>query len=170
MTHLTKENEVKQLSLLSILGLDLNADQKKIKRRKYKRKHVSPAEIEARKAEIQAQMEMFLDILDTPDAILDVPEDWTDSEIISLREFMLKRHVKLILDGRSKSVSSQEAWEWILSEDTHPFSFRVCIESLSKQIGLAFDSKVYVDRDEVRSGIYYLVTKQKGPQSFSLII
>jgi len=119
--------------------------------------------------EIQQEFEFMLEVLDTAEAICDVPEDWTEEDIIELCEYMLQRHLKFILDGRSGSTIAQEAWEWVLSEEIHPFSFRVCLDAVAFNTGLQFEGNVCVDRDDVRASFYAMAKQAKVPLNFSLI-
>jgi len=57
------------------------------------------------------------------------PPRWTDANIERLRSKLLVTTVREIADRRTSKKVVTEAWDWILSDDVHPFSFRVCCES-----------------------------------------
>jgi hypothetical protein len=122
-----------------------------------------------RQIELSLLFEKMLSILKIPDDILDVPESWTDDDIAGIREYMIQRHLKFILDGRSGKAMAEEAWEWILSEDIHPFSFRVCLDSLAKNLGLSMGDTSCIDRDDVRATFYAMAFLKKVELNFCLI-
>jgi hypothetical protein len=117
---------------------------------------------------LEEQMEFFLDILEAPDAIMDVPEEWTKQDISDLRVFMLFRHLKLILDSRCSSKHVVEAWEWIMDDDITPFSFRTCVQELARSIGLADEKLTCVDPQEVRLVFFSMAERAGCKPAFSL--
>ena len=56
--------------------------------------------------------------------------DWSVQEIASLREAVLMDALRTVLGFRGRSVWRGEAWAWMEADDVHPFSFRVCAESV----------------------------------------
>lgn len=56
--------------------------------------------------------------------------DWSAAEVASLREAVLMDALRTILGFRGRSVWRDEAWEWIEDARVHPFSFRVCAETV----------------------------------------
>jgi hypothetical protein len=157
MNNLTiNEKTEHQMSIFDVLGIKLeDEDLPEIK--KPKRSYTRRLKV------LQEQMEFMLAILDTPDDIGDVPIDWTDEDIEGIRHYMIVRHFRYILDGRSK-ISAAEAWAWILSEEVHPFSFRVCLDSVLESLGLVIDGKTSIDRSDVREALYarsFFAEKQK---------
>lgn len=117
---------------------------------------------------LEEQLEFMLDILETPDAILEIPDAWTDEEIIELRCFMLLRHFKYILDGRNGSKSVTEAWDWIMDDSIAPFSFSVCVHAFAKSVGLADSETTSVDCQEVRLVFYTMAQRAGRKPDFSL--
>lgn len=59
-------------------------------------------------------------------------EIWTDNDILLLMDGVLQATLEQLLDGRSRSSDemSQEAWDWVMSDDILPFSFAVCCRAL----------------------------------------
>jgi hypothetical protein len=57
------------------------------------------------------------------------PSNWAPSEesVEQLRAAMITRHLTLILDERTDQVTVLDIVEWMMSDDIHPFSFRVCV-------------------------------------------
>lgn len=159
--------ETNQLSLFDMMGFGSNEVPEEIantvKKARSKRRSAKP------KLSVQQQMELMLDVLESPDAICDVPSGWTDDDISGLREFMLNRHLNFILDGRSGKAMASEAWDWVLSEEIHPFSFRVCVEDAALQLGLSFGDWICVDRDEIREVFYALAKRAGAPLNFCLL-
>lgn len=55
---------------------------------------------------------------------------WTEEEIQLLMEKMLMRELSTVANmgagARASADRRAEAWEWILDDSTHPFSFRSC--------------------------------------------
>lgn len=51
--------------------------------------------------------------------------EWSSRAISSIRENLLISTLKSLTDGRTVAAKA-EAMEWMLSDDIHPFSFRIC--------------------------------------------
>lgn len=70
--------------------------------------------------------------LDLPEAAPDPPPKWTDTEIACLREAVLMDALGTVLGvgGRQSQQARAEAWDWILDDADHPFSFRACAEAV----------------------------------------
>lgn len=60
---------------------------------------------------------------------IEKPVGWTDGNITRIRSKLLTTTVREIADRRNAKAIATEAWNWILSDDIHPFSFLVCCES-----------------------------------------
>jgi|TARA_B100000929_G_scaffold183520_1_gene145342 hypothetical protein len=58
------------------------------------------------------------------------PLVWTDAHIARLRSKLLVTTVREVADRRTSKAVVSEAWDWILSDEVHPFSFIVCCESV----------------------------------------
>ncbi len=56
-------------------------------------------------------------------------QQWSDEAISSLREAVLMDTLRNLTDGRATTAKA-EALEWMLSDDIHPFSFRVCASEM----------------------------------------
>lgn len=57
------------------------------------------------------------------------PTRWTEANVEMLRSKLLVTTVREIADRRTSKKVVTEVWDWILSDEVHPFSFRVCCES-----------------------------------------
>jgi hypothetical protein len=121
------------------------------------------------KKEIQVQLALMLDVLDTPESICDVPEEWTADDVSAIREYMLKRHIDFILDGRCGEETLSETWDWIMSEESHPFSFRACVQDMAIQMGFSVGQYIAIDRDWVRIWIYSLAKREGRVPAFCLL-
>ncbi|HIF6136201.1 TPA: hypothetical protein ACX3IP_003624 [Vibrio parahaemolyticus] len=53
-------------------------------------------------------------------------ETWTDGQIKELREAFLRYSLNVLADGRSGKKAKDEAYEWLNSDEVHPFSFVTC--------------------------------------------
>lgn len=98
-----------------------------------------------RSAPIQEQVQLgFLDILEMSDAQLEalVAEEVIDDDYIDwLRGYLLQMTLRQILHPQ---VSMQNWWDgviWMLSDDDHPFSFKICCNAAG------------ADHEEVRQGV-----------------
>lgn len=56
--------------------------------------------------------------------------NWTDEDIARLRRGVLKKTLSIFSDGRSCLRARTEALEWLMDDSIHPFSFRICCESI----------------------------------------
>ena len=50
----------------------------------------------------------------------------TDGEVMKLREELIKRAFRAVVDGRVSRKQRLEWGAWIASDELHPFSFAVC--------------------------------------------
>jgi len=75
---------------------------------------------------------------------------WTDNEILALREGMLLDRIRTLLDFRNGLKTRLEIWDWIHSDEISPFSFRICVEACSDLVD-------YVD---VRDQLVDLITRK----------
>lgn len=73
--------------------------------------------------------------------------EWSEAEVASLREAILMDALRTILGFRGRSMWREEAWEWIEDDRVHPFSFRVCAETVG------------VDPDDLRVSFARLVER-----------
>lgn len=92
----------------------------------------------------------FTDILGMSDEELEKQrrfEEITDEYIDWLRGFILKRTLRQLQHSQTSEESRMDAYEWLMSDEVHPFSFRVCCE--------AYDS----DHIEVRLGVESILRK-----------
>lgn len=53
---------------------------------------------------------------------------WTDEEVSKLRVQLLNHSLHLLTDGRASYKAKKEIFEWVMSDDIHPFSFFICCE------------------------------------------
>lgn len=53
--------------------------------------------------------------------------EMTDEEVLALREELLHRALRAVIDGRVSLAQRQEWWEWISDNEIAPFSFLVCV-------------------------------------------
>lgn len=53
-------------------------------------------------------------------------DEWSESEICFLRNYVLVKTVAILEDGRASLRSRTEALEWIQHDGDGPFSFRLC--------------------------------------------
>lgn len=51
---------------------------------------------------------------------------WSEKNITDLREGILWDTLRTLADGRAGQTAKDDALEWLLSDDTHPFSYKVC--------------------------------------------
>lgn len=125
-----------------------------------------------RKMSVETQLELFEQLLEASDDEIET-EPWTEDDIISMREFMFRRHFRLIADRRTKEDMLREVWEWILSDDIHPFSFLVCLDSMAKQTGQTLEfwdlSLNLVCPDEVRWQAYAYAQRYGTWHEFCLL-
>lgn len=79
-------------------------------------------------------------------------EEFTEAQIFMIRERLLKdalEELSCLADSDVVCVKLQETLDWFWSNDLHPFSFRVCLDSL----GYAVDADEF--RSEFVGRIYY---------------
>lgn len=55
---------------------------------------------------------------------------WTDDDILLLMDGVMTYSLNQLNDSRSSEEGYQEALEWIMSDELHPFSFLVCAHAL----------------------------------------
>jgi hypothetical protein len=108
--------------------------------------------------ELKNQYLLFIDVLETDDNILDVPQVWTRDDILTLQYYMLHKHINYVLDRRTGNSTAQEAWSWILSDSKNPFSFITCIQSLLE----VEEGDIYTDITFIRNQIYYQAKRMKS--------
>lgn len=118
--------------------LDLFGEEVIIQRRSFERRPRRKA------APVKAQVQLgFLDILEMSDAELELlraQEVITDDYIDWVREYLLKMTLRQILHPQ---VSRENWWDgviWMLDDEDHPFSFKVCCNAAG------------ADHEEIREG------------------
>lgn len=94
---------------------------------------------------------LSLDILSIKD--LDPPKEqamkivWSDDDIDKLRTGFFHENIRLLADKRTGAETREENYEWLMSDDKHPFSFLVlCREEM-------------LDPERIRNGV--LATMKK---------
>lgn len=90
------------------------------------------------------QLQLFDE--EKPDCI-----DWTENDVMGLREFLFHRSLSQLADHRANKETISEVIEWVYSDEMHPFSFIVCCAA----IGLDYDS--------VRDGISFCMKQMDKP-------
>lgn len=122
-------------------------------------------------AQVIDQLALFEELLARPEHEIEV-EAWTADDVVSLREFMLWRHVHYVMDRRTSEQTLRETWEWILSDEAEPFSFRICLDSVMRQTGNTLagnESVMTCDPDEIREQIYGYAQRHGTWHAFSLL-
>lgn len=92
----------------------------------------------------------FLDILEMSDEELEAlraGEEITDDYIDWLREYLLKLTLRQIIHPQVSDKNWREAVDWLLSDEIHPFSFRVCCNASG------------ADHEDVREGTLQIMRK-----------
>lgn len=56
------------------------------------------------------------------------PYQLSDEEIDYIREKLLVCTIQDLADRRTSTSVVTECWDWVMSDDIHPFSFRVCCD------------------------------------------
>lgn len=51
---------------------------------------------------------------------------WEDQEVLKMQKAMLVLTLNEIRDRRKSKKMRQEAWDWLFSDEDHPFSSEVC--------------------------------------------
>jgi len=65
--------------------------------------------------------------------VLEVSEEvfiWTEKDVEQLRMYVLTKTLSSLTDGRACLKVRTESLDWLMDEAIHPFSFRVCCESM----------------------------------------
>ncbi|MCT8950730.1 hypothetical protein [Pseudomonas iridis] len=116
------ENTATALPLLDLFG-----EQVIIQRRSFERRP-------RRKASHARVFQLgFLDILEMSDAELEAlrtRDEITDDYVEWMREYLLKITLRQIIHPQLSEQNWREAMDWVLSDEVHPFSFRVCCEAM----------------------------------------
>lgn len=55
---------------------------------------------------------------------------WSDEDIETMREGLLRDALQTILDGRAAERTRQALWGWMMSDALEPFSFRTCCQAV----------------------------------------
>ena len=84
--------------------------------------------------------------------------EWSDDDLGILREGILREAIRVLLDNRASQASRVERWQWIQSDEIAPFSFTVCLNSLSTSEG-DFEGS---DCESFREKLTYLLRKHKA--------
>lgn len=83
--------------------------------------------------EPQLELDLFgsPEVLRTAEIIPFEPRiEWTDIGITKLREGILWQSLRVLADGRAGGEAKQDAVDWLMSDDMHPFSFAYCCAEL----------------------------------------
>lgn len=56
-------------------------------------------------------------------------QEWSADAISCLREAVLMDTLRNLTDGRA-TTAKEEAMEWMMSDEVHPFSFRICANEM----------------------------------------
>ncbi|MGI0646953.1 hypothetical protein ACRCPS_18210 [Pseudomonas aeruginosa] len=67
----------------------------------------------------------FLDLLDMDEKDIEVSV-WTDDDIATLREGILREALHVLLDNRAAMSTRRDRWKWINDDAEKPFSFKIC--------------------------------------------
>lgn len=54
---------------------------------------------------------------------------WTETEIYAIQLAMIEQALRELQDHRRSPTMRQEAWQWLFSDEDHPFSSRVCAKN-----------------------------------------
>ncbi len=125
--------------------LDLFGEQVIIRRRSFE--HRPKIELVPSQASVQMG---FIDILEMTDEELEQHRQFdavTDDYVDWLRGYLLKHTLRQLLHRQVNEANRREAMNWLMSDEEHPFSFKVCC--------VAYDS----DHLEVRDGVLSLLRK-----------
>ena len=57
-------------------------------------------------------------------------DEITDDYVEWMREYLLKITLRQIIHPQVSEQNWREAMDWVLSDEVHPFSFRVCCEAM----------------------------------------
>ncbi|MEG2569604.1 MAG: hypothetical protein RSA84_25680, partial [Acinetobacter sp.] len=72
---------------------------------------------------------------------------WSDDDIDKLRTAFFDENIRLLGDGRTSPETRQENYEWLMSDEIHPFSFLVlCREEM-------------LSPDRIREGVQVVMRK-----------
>lgn len=134
------ENTARVLPLLDMFG-----EQIIIQRRSFERRPRRAA------APIQGPTQLgFLDLLEMSDEELErlrAQDEITDDYVEWLREYLLKLTLRQIIHPQVSAATRAEATDWMMSDDVHSFSFKVCCEALG------------ADHEDVREGVLMIIRK-----------
>lgn len=126
--------------------LDLFGEEVILQRRLFERR--------PRRKPAPAQQELvqlgLLDILEMSDETLEqlrALDEITEEYIEWLREYLLKLTLRQILHPQVSELHRREAVEWVMSDEVHPFSFKVCCAALQ------------ADHEDVREGVLAIMRK-----------
>ena len=109
------------------------------------------AQISHQKLEEMGQLLLTFFFSDDPDPESDTDSAWSDVEIDTLRESILKDSLGCLIGvgGRRLEKIRLDAWRWIKSRNLHPFGFDVCAKSMG------------TDPDELRVAFARLVERSE---------
>lgn len=71
---------------------------------------------------------------------------WSDDNVETLRERLLIATLKDLTNARSRE-AKVEALKWVLSDDEHPFSFKICANSMA------------LDHEEIRARVLWMMRR-----------
>lgn len=129
---------------LKMPALDLFGEQVVIRRRSF----------EPRRRMSQPEMDLeqlaFIDILEMDDVELErlrAEEVITDDYIDWMREYLLKLTMRQLVHPQVSDDNWRDAMAWMMSDEIHPFSFRICCEAM------------HCDFEDVREATLHIVAK-----------
>lgn len=97
------------------------------------RRGVEPRQRTARLLVVRESVQLaFIDLLAMSDEELEQQrqfDELTDDYIEWLRGYILKRTLRQLLHPQVSAEGRQDAYEWLMDDSIHPFSFRVCCEA-----------------------------------------
>ena len=124
---------------IALPALDLFGEQVVIQRRTFQRRP-KPQSQRGWSAQLG-----FLDILDMSDAALEAlraQDEITDDYIEWLRAYLLKITLRQIVHPQVSDSTWRDALDWVLADDGHPFSFKVCCTAAGTDFELIRDEVV----------------------------
>jgi len=90
----------------------------------------------------------LLDLLTMSDEEIG-PVSWSEDDIETLREGILREACHVLLDNRASMATRKDRWKWINDDRWTAFSFRACAAAC------------YVDHDELRESLISLLRHHK---------
>lgn len=90
------------------------------------RRSRAPRSVKARSAQpVEVQQLSFIDLLNMREEDIE-KSVWTDDDIATLREGILREALHVLLDNRAGMATRRDRWKWIMDDSERPFSFKTC--------------------------------------------